>query len=60
MSTTDGKRNRCWQWLESEKPITDSLPMLKGLPISMLDTREDAEIVLAHAKAYAEYYKLKE
>jgi hypothetical protein len=57
LTANGDKRNRCWKWLESEKPDVDGLPAIKGLPINMLDAIEEAEIVLAHAKAYAEYLK---
>ncbi len=56
LPTMSGKRNRCWQWLESEKPDIDGLPILKDLPINLLDKKEDAKKVLEHAKSYAEYF----
>ncbi len=52
-----GKVNKVWQWLETEKPNVEGLPILDKLPIEMLDTVEDANAVLAHAIAYAYYHQ---
>jgi len=51
----NGKRNRCWQWLESQKPVVANLPDLHMRPIDMLNNEEDAKKVLLHAEAYAAY-----
>lgn len=55
LPTMNGKRNNCWQWLETQKPEISNLPTLDKLPINMLNNEEDAKKVLAHAKAYAAY-----
>ena len=49
------KRNKCWQWLESNKPNIDGLPDLTDIPINLMDNEEDAQKVLLHAIAYADY-----
>ena len=54
-----GKRNSVHRWLEQE-PVAANL---KGLPnldrpaIEMLDTKDEAKLVLEHAKAYMSYVK---
>lgn len=52
-----GKRNKCWQWLESPKPDVAHLPRLDDLPINLLDDEADANNVLQHAIAYANHTK---
>lgn len=49
------KRANCWKWLNDTKPVIEGLPELHDLPINMLDNEEDANKVLAHAKAYADF-----
>lgn len=54
-----GKRNAAYKWLE-QHPINTNIPELPDLhrpAIEMLDTKADAELVLAHAKAYVAYNK---
>jgi len=51
----NGKRNKCWRWLETEKPEIAGLPTLHSFPIEMLDEEHDARKVLQHAVAYAKF-----
>lgn len=48
-----------WQWLESPKPAVDDLPLLNALPSKLLDERDTALNVLAHAQCYVSYMKNK-
>jgi len=50
-----GSHSKCWQWLSSEKPDVPGLPKLTALPSEMLHKNDDANKVLAHAKAYAKH-----
>lgn len=54
---TLGKRNAAYKWLE-QQPINTNIPNLPNLPkpaIQMLDNQSNANLVLAHASAYAKY-----
>lgn len=51
------KRANCWKWLNEPKPVPEGLPELDGIPVNLLDAKEDAEAVLLHAQAYAKYKK---
>lgn len=53
-----GKRNKCWHWLESDKPKLEDLPLLADLPINLLDDEKTAMDVLQHAKAFACYQQM--
>lgn len=55
----NSKRNLCWQWLESAKPISEKLPTLDKLPIQMMDDEDGAKKVLTHAQAYVQYMNSK-
>ena len=54
------KRNSVYKWLEQD--LVDA--NLKGLPnfhkpaIEMLDTKDEAKLVLEHPKAYISYFKV--
>jgi uncharacterized LabA/DUF88 family protein len=48
-----------WQWLESEKPVVEGLPILNKIPSELLDNEQDALDVLLHAKCYVDYIKTK-
>ncbi len=50
-----GKRNKCWHWLETQKPQVPNLPVLSDLPINLLDNEQSATDVLQHARAYANF-----
>jgi uncharacterized LabA/DUF88 family protein len=53
------KRNKCWQWLETEKPDVDGIPKLEDLPVNLLNDTKTAADVLAHAQAYVKYIESK-
>ena len=55
LSTVEKNRTKCWQWLETEKPLVTNLPALSDVPINLLDEKETAVAVLAHVKAYVKY-----
>lgn len=54
-----GKRNAAYKWLEQQPFDTDidGLENLDRPAIEMLDSKSDAKLVLAHAKAYVDYIK---
>lgn len=57
LQTVESKRSKCWNWLETEKPAVNGLPMLNDIPVNLLDDEVTVRYVLEHVQAYVNYKK---